>query len=392
MPRAIVVGAGIGGLTAALALRAVDIDVLVLERAEELSEVGAGISLWPNAIKVLRDLGIGTAIEKAGRPIEGGGLWDWRGRRIKGDTSAEFVERFGAPLVMIHRGVLQRLLRAALPGQTIRHGAEVGAGDQDGHHVHARLVTGGRETGDLVIGADGLHSRVRTAVARAEPPLWSGLVAWRGIAELDALPGPATLRPGEHWGPGALFGMARVDDERAYWWTSARASFEGASPNLERAALATRLGDWAAPIPQLVRATPASRIIRTGLYDRDPESRWSTGLIALLGDAAHPMLPFLGQGACQAIEDAAVLADSLRRGSGDLAGALELYARRRYKRVGWVVKRSRSLGRVAHLSGGLSATARNAVARATPASATLRHLRPLLAYEVNATEKGFELD
>jgi 2-polyprenyl-6-methoxyphenol hydroxylase-like FAD-dependent oxidoreductase len=367
----VIVGAGVGGLCAAIALRRSGLGVVVLERAAELREVGAGILLWPNAMRALRRLDVGAAVEEAGAVATQAGLHSSRGNPLGAGLLEELAARFDAPLVVVHRGLLQAILLDALDQGVLRLGAECVGVAQDAAGVTVRLADGSMEQGDLVVGADGLHSRVRTVLVGDGPPRYSGYTAWRGIVPLD-LSLAGRLRPGESWGRGCLFGVARLGGNQAYWWASARVG-EGAggSPAEEKAAVERRFGIWHDPIPELIDATLEQAIVRSSLYDRPPLPRWSAGRVGLLGDAAHPMLATLGQGACQAIVDAAVLGDAVGAGP-DVTVALQAYGARRASHAAAVVRRSRRAARLAHLRHPLAVAVRDACLRVTSPSALLQ--------------------
>lgn len=376
--RVIIVGAGIGGLTAAIALRRVGIEAQVFERAPELREAGAGISLWPNAVLPLRRLGVGEAIEAAGYPSTDSSLRSWTGEPLGPAVADRLEGTFGAPLVVVHRAALQGVLRAALPPDAVELGHEAVAIEQDGAGAAVHFSSGSHERGDLVVGADGIRSRVRAAVLSDGEPRYSGHTAWRGVVSMDPSLANQVLL-GESWGPASLFGVARLGGSQAYWWASVRAGkTRSGTADEEKDALLRRFARWHPTVSALIEATVPEAIIRTPLYDRRPSARWTEGRVALLGDAAHPMLPNLGQGACQAIEDAIALADALRA-EADPADALARYGAIRTKRANTIVRQSRQMARIAHLANPLAVAARNALLRASTPSATLRRLEPLLA-------------
>jgi 2-polyprenyl-6-methoxyphenol hydroxylase-like FAD-dependent oxidoreductase len=377
--RALVVGAGIGGLATAIALQRAGREVLVLERAPELREIGAGISLWPNAVQALRRLGVGDAVEAEGAPAHDAAFRSRRGAQLGASITNRLEERFGAPLILVHRARLQAVMRRALGAESIRLGAECAAVEQGDGEATVRLVGGGLERGAVVIGADGLHSRVRAALFADGPPRYAGITAWRGVVPLDD-----TLRRripgGESFGHGSLFGVARLNGSQAYWWASARrAESDGDEPAAEKSSLLRAFSGWHVPIPELIAATPPEAIIRTCLYDRHPLERLSLGRIALAGDAAHPMLPNLGQGACQAIEDAVVLSEELAA-TDDVVVALGRYSARRSRHTAGVVKASRQMSRIAHVRNPLAAGLRNTLLRASPPSMSLRRLEPIVGH------------
>jgi 2-polyprenyl-6-methoxyphenol hydroxylase-like FAD-dependent oxidoreductase len=373
----VIVGAGIGGLCAAIALRRLDLGVVVLERAGQLREVGAGICLWPNAMRVLRRLEVGAAVEEAGAVTTRASLRNARGDPLGRGLAHDPSARFDAPLVAVHRGLLQTILLAGLDQGILRLGAECVGVAQDAAGITVRLADGSTERGDLLVGADGLHSRVRAVLMGDGPPRYSGYTAWRGIVPLDpSLAG--RLRPGESWGRGCLFGVARLGGNQAYWWASARTGeAANGSPAEEKAAVERRFGGWHDPIPELIDATLEQAIVRGGLYERPALPSWSAGRVGLLGDAAHPMLAGLSQGACQAIEDAAALGDAVGAGS-DATVVLEAYGARRARAAAAVARRARRVARLAHLRHPLAVAARDAFLRVTPPPAlrsTIDHHR-----------------
>jgi 2-polyprenyl-6-methoxyphenol hydroxylase-like FAD-dependent oxidoreductase len=336
--------------------------VVVLEQATEMREVGAGVLLWPNAMRVLRRLELGAAIEDAGAVTADAVLRSSQGAPLGAGLAEKVVARFDAPAVVVHRGLLQTILLAALDQQVLRLGAKCVGVAQDAEGVTVSLADGSTEHGDLVVGADGLHSRVRTVLVGDGPPRYSGYTAWRGIVPLDRSLADR-LRPGESWGRGCVFGVAMLGGSQAYWWASARIDERvGGSPAEEKAAMEGRFRIWHEPIPELIDATLEQAIVRSCQYDRPPLKRWSAGRVGLLGDAAHPMLASLGQGACQAIEDAAALGDAVGAGS-DVTVALRAYGSRRAPHAAAVVRRSHRAARLAHLRLPLAVTARDALLR-----------------------------
>jgi 2-polyprenyl-6-methoxyphenol hydroxylase-like FAD-dependent oxidoreductase len=345
--RALVVGGGIGGLTAAVALRGAGFEVVVLERESEPREVGAGISLWPNAVNVLRQLGVGDAVEAVAVAQSEGGCRTWRGRRVADAPLAGTTARHGPPLLMLHRASLRAALSGALDRGVLQLSAECTSVDQDAKWVSVTLADGRSVQGDVVIGADGVHSRVRAVTFDAEAPRYSGFTAWRGIVPLDDMLA-SRIRPAESWSRGGLFGLTRLGGSQAFWYAIARApANEGGLAAEEKAILLRRFGYWHDPIPELIDATAVEAIVRTSLYDRPPLARWAAGRIALIGDAARGMLPNLAQGGWQAIEDGAALADALRASSDD--GALAAYDSQRREHAAKFARRERRLPRVAHL-------------------------------------------
>lgn len=358
---ALVAGAGIGGLTAAIALRRAGWQPLVLERAERFEPVGAGLSVMPNAVRCLRALGLADRIAAVPALHTSGSVHTWRGEPLASADTGQFEERFGAPMLIVHRAALHELLLDALQPGDVRLGATITGFDQDADGVSVRLADGGSARGELLIGADGLRSTIRAEVIGDGAPRYAGYLAWRGIAARDEVP-----VAGEFWGSGGLFGVVPLPGGLVYWFGTKRVPANGQDTPVQRKAeaLAT-FADWHPSVPALIDATPADAILRNDICDRSPRTGWSDGRVTLLGDAAHPMTPHLGQGACQAIEDAAVLGTCLSE-SDSVQAALIDYERRRYSRTARVVRLSRLAGRVAQTRNPLLRRGRDALLRRLP--------------------------
>jgi 2-polyprenyl-6-methoxyphenol hydroxylase-like FAD-dependent oxidoreductase len=362
---AVVAGGGIGGLAAAIALREAGLGVTVLERSPELQPIGAGLSIWPNGVRALRSLGLGGLADPAhARPAEGA-LRRADGSELAAFDAAELEARFGAPLVGLHRAHLLGglLARAEDAGAEIRWGGEVEAAEQG----RVRFTGDEAIEADLIVGADGINSVIRAAILGDENPRDSGIVAWRGVASGAA----ATAPPGEWWGPGSAAGVLPLAGDRTYWYVAYRGGI-GDAAELER-----RLEPFGPPIHAIVAATPERDRLCHGLYDRDPASHWSSGTLTLLGDAAHPMLPFLGQGACSALEDAVALGAALAD-SDSVEAALAAYEGERRPRTAKLVKGSRQAGKAALAESSVARAIRDRLVAVAPAGLRLRQLEPIV--------------
>ncbi|MGW2017884.1 FAD-dependent monooxygenase [Streptomyces sp. NPDC001927] len=375
---ATVVGGGIGGLAAAIALHRSGWRVEVLERAPRFTEIGAGISLWPNALRALDVLGLADTVRALGAVEASGGVRDRRGRWLSRTDTAELVRRFGHPLVVLHRAELLRALTEALPPECLRPGSEVTAVREDGDGLVVQHG-GGESRADLVIGADGLRSAVREALWPDAPaPRYAGYTAWRMVTEPLAEPpaeGAAT------WGRGERFGYTALPGGRMYCFATASLppGTGTAAGSTEHAELLRRFGSWPDPIPALLAAVPADAVLRHDLYELPPLPSFVRGRVALLGDAAHAMTPNLGQGACQALEDAVTLAACLD-GTPDVTAALRSYDRLRRPRTQAVARRSARLGAIGQLAWPPAVFLRDVAARLTPERATLRSMTPVLGW------------
>jgi 2-polyprenyl-6-methoxyphenol hydroxylase-like FAD-dependent oxidoreductase len=360
----VIVGGGIGGLSAAIALRQAGHDVIVLERAERLDPIGAGISLFGNAMRGLGRLGVRDAVAERGAPATYSAALTSAGR-VLSEIPRDLIE--GA--VAVHRGDLQAVLADAAGG--VRLGAEVTSVEQD-DGVAARLADGSEERGDLLVGADGLASLVRTTFSRATPR-YAGYTAWRGVAPVAVAAGRWT----ESWGTGARFGLLDIGGGRTYWFATKNApEGEGDEPGGRKAEILARFSKWHDPIAHVVEATSEEAILRNDVYDLEPFSPWHSGRVVLLGDAAHATTPGIGQGAAQAIEDAVVLAECLME--DDLATTLARYEERRIPRTARVLKLSRQADRMGQLDKPLASLVRNMLVRMAPASAQQRQLGPIV--------------
>ncbi|HEY1323259.1 MAG TPA: FAD-dependent monooxygenase [Streptosporangiaceae bacterium] len=322
--RAVVAGAGIGGLTAAVALRRQGWDVTVFERALALEPVGAGLGLGPNALHALDAIGLGDAVRRFSAVQGHGGLRHAGGGWLVRTDLGELAARFGDPQLVALRADLVGLLAGSLPSGTLRTGVTVTGVDAGDANRMARVRTSaGDLDAELVVAADGIGSRLRALLFPDHPgPRYSGYTTWRFVA--PALPrGTSRAEPAETWGKGEVFGVLPLADGpgqgSVYCYASAPAP-PGVRHDDEASELKRRFGRWHDPIPGLIGAVSPDRVLHDDVYwIADPLPAYHRGRVALLGDAAHAMTPHLGQGACQAIEDAFVLASVA--GPGTVAGA-----------------------------------------------------------------------
>jgi 2-polyprenyl-6-methoxyphenol hydroxylase-like FAD-dependent oxidoreductase len=372
--RAIVIGGGIGGLAAGIALRRAGVDAHVYERTAVLSEVGAGVSLWANALRALSSLGVLEAVRAGGVVDAVGAVQTHEGRTLSRVPLDELRQQVGDVCLVAHRAELQSALAEALGPEHITFSAAAATVTGTESEVIARFADGRDARADILVGADGLRSVVRAMMHGADPPTYAGYTAWRAVVPFDH----ARLVPGESWGAGARFGQIPMSGDRVYWFATENAPEGSKAEEGERAHLLGLFRGWHAPIEDLLRATDERLILRNDIYDRPVLRTWGRGRVTLLGDAAHPMTPNLGQGACQALEDAVALGESMSNHDDDPANALRAYEARRIARVNPIVMQSRRLGVMAQWEHPLAVMARNLLASHVPAGVQLRQMAALL--------------
>jgi salicylate hydroxylase len=375
-----VIGGGIGGLAAALALHHAGMDVDVYEQAPELNEVGGGIQVAPNAARILYRLALGPSLDRhAVRGVEmHQRRWD-DGRTLqKAPLNPLCGELYGAPHLTMHRADLQTIIAEGLPRERIHLGHRLVGFDDSGDRVNAVFDNGSTATADVLVGADGIHSTVRTLLFGAEAPQFAGCVAYRGLVPAERIADLGLARGSQSWlGPGAhlvhyfvsggrllnFVGWTEHDTWNREDWTD-RATAERALAAFE---------GWHPQIRRIISAADTCFI--WALFDRDPLPRWSVGRVTLLGDACHPMYPFMAQGAAQAIEDGAALA-ALLAGGGDPVAMLQRYEQIRLPRVTRLQEMSRANKHRYHMQDGPEQEARDAAMAATRERApeTLRWL------------------
>jgi 2-polyprenyl-6-methoxyphenol hydroxylase-like FAD-dependent oxidoreductase len=355
--RALVVGGGIGGLAAGIALRRVGIDVVVLEQTDELRAVGAGLALAANALAALDRIGVGSDVRARGESAERLLALKPNGRPLVELRLA------GREMLGVHRADLQEVLARELGG-ALQLGVACTGFREDGAHVSVKASRGDEITADVVVGADGLHSKTRAWLLGDERPSYAGYVGWRAVTQFDDERTHGRMT--ETWGRGVRFGLIPISGGKLYWFVSESRS-EPDAPLVagRRDELARVVAGWHEPIEAAVASTSEDVIVGTGIYWRKPSPTWGRGRVTLLGDAIHPMTPDLSQGAAQALEDAVVLAASLRDADDPVAG-LRAYETARRKRTARIVKRSRAAGRLAQSSGALAAGLRDLLMGSLP--------------------------
>lgn len=361
----LIAGAGIGGLALGCALQKAGIAFEIFERAPSFDNVGAGIVMQTAAMLALRHLGLDEAVARAGHELKRG-----TGKNAAGAVlSSTQLDEFDAPSIAIHRARLQATLLGAIDATHVHTGREVVGFEQDSHAVHALFSDGSRASGALLIGADGLHSATRRQLLGDTPLRYAGYTSWRGVAPVAAANPHEVF---EIWGRGLRFGIVPIADDETYWFAVANAP--AGEKDAQRGMLLQRFAGFGESARAILAATPEERIFRTDISDRKPVSTWSQGRVSLLGDAAHPTTPNLGQGGCMAIEDAVVLAHCLGK-HDTFTSALQAYERKRVPHTTKIVDASWQFGRIAQLEGGFTTWLRDLALRATPQSQIRARLR-----------------
>ena len=367
--RAVIVGAGIGGLATAIALDRAGIESLVIERASELREAGFGLVIAANAVTALRSLGLADEVAARGARVRLAEVRNPRGELL---TRIEY-ERLGWETYGILRSALQQVMISAVPEKRLRLGATCTGATESG-----RVFLDGDEVdADVVVGADGIRSAVRRSLFGEERLRYGGHRAWRAGTRLDDE--RVRDRFVEVWGVGGGFGFGPAGRDHVYWYCFEAVPEATPPPDRPREAFLRRYGSWFDPIPALIEATPDDAIQPAFTYDRRPSRSWGRGRVTLVGDAAHPMKPNIGQGAAQALEDAVVLASCLSS-SGDPERALRSYERQRIRRTNSVVRASRQAGWAAEVTSPRAARVRDAAIKALPDRVAVALQRRILEY------------
>lgn len=366
----LIAGGGVGGMTTALALAQRQIPVVLFEQAADFSDVGAGIQLSPNCSRVLRTLGLTKELDEQGFLPQHTQFRHWHSGKIISETSLgkSAEQTYGAPYYHFHRSDLLNLLLQAAKTQPLiqlKLNSRIESIEQIDDSVRV-LVNGETHTGSALIGADGIHSKVRESLFGAESPTFTGNVAWRALVPTSSLPANL-IQPAATawWGPGKHFvhyyvrGGTMVNCVcvvESKEWQDESWNINGHFPDL-----AAEFADWHPTINTLLANANKKNLYKWGLFDRPPMVQWSIGRITLLGDACHPTLPFMAQGAAMAIEDAAVIAGCLNQ-TQDPTSAFLRYEKLRKKRTAMIQQLSRRNAKVFHLKG-IAAWARNRAAK-----------------------------
>lgn len=340
-----IIGAGIGGLTFALAALRRGLSVRIFEQAPKIEAVGAGISIAPNSLKVLHKLGLEQDLAELGCYPRAGIIRDGAtGEALSETAFDDYRDHFGAPYLQIHRADLHEVILRAASGLTTRLLAtdhQLSALAQDAEGVELGFANGARMRAEVVVGADGLKSRTRAALFGERPARYTGVVAWRGTVPTHQLPKESRLMDSNVWAlPNRSIVQHPVCAGREMHFSGLASDQPWTEESWTvRSSVDELVGvfeGFAAPIMNVLTGLRPDAVYKWALHDRDPLPTWVKGRVALLGDAAHPMLPFLAQGASMAIEDAWVLATALGGDMANIEDKLQSYVAVRHPRATFV--------------------------------------------------------
>ena len=371
--RVMIIGAGIGGLTAAVALRRAGRDVTVFEKMDSLKEYGAGFTMNSNAVSAVRELGLGEKVEEQGAELKRFVHHTKDGKVLTEWPTVNISRNVGAPIIGIGRPHVQRILADAFDAE-VRFDYECVGMEQDGTGVTARFANGNEERGAVLVGADGSRSTVRPLLDPVERR-YSGYTTWLAFADFTDFP---EATHGQWYGRKLVLGAHPIGGGKTYWYAGLTAPPGGQDADPKQAVLQL-FSDWAEPLPSLLQATDVKNIARSDIYDLPRRDSWGRGRVTLLGDAAHSMVPALGQGACQAIEDGVILARHLGGGQDD-AAAIRAYETERIERTWPMVRRAGRLGKLMQGDNALIGAVRNNFFRFSPTNRVMKDYEKFLRF------------
>ncbi|MCW5821541.1 MAG: FAD-dependent monooxygenase [Cyanobacteria bacterium TGS_CYA1] len=371
-------GAGIGGLAAAISLRKVGYLVDIFEKSPNLQEVGAGIVLYPNAVNALKQMGVYVQISQIASFPTVARYLNSKGKVLVEMNMNDFEP--GSEAITIHRLNLQKVLcDAALSlGAQIHFNKECWTLEQDTDTVTLHFSDDTKTQTDIVIGADGIHSKIRKNLINDGEPRYTGSFAWRGVTSSQvSYPSNQSLLI---FGRGKQFGATPVGSGRVYWFAT-MSDEKGHQDRRTKQDVLKFFGDWTDPVNELIDATKDSEILTHNLYDRDPVLKWGEGRVTILGDAAHPMTPFMGQGGCQSLEDAIALGHCMKVNQNPVE-ALRQYEKLRQERTSDFVYQSRKSEAMSMTTSRISTMLRDAILPMVPSKLIAKQLHTLANYKM----------
>ena len=358
-----IIGAGIGGLTLAIALQKKGIEVEIFEATSAFRKVGAGIVLAMNAMQIYQRLGLAEQLKTSGNCLDKMAITNADLKVMAGNELAYFEGKYNLNNVAIHRATLHEILLSKLQNVPLHLDKKLKKVEERVDGIYLEFLDGSKHQSDVVIGADGIHSGVRQSIFPQAKERFAKQLCWRGVASFKLEKGMEyTMR--EAWGSGRRFGIVPIENDQVYWF--ACASYQkNATKEFKEVDLGELFSNFNPLVAQLIKATPSDQIIEAELSDLEILKTWHKGKICLMGDAAHATTPNMGQGANQAIESAWVLADCLAK-EADCKTAFEAYQNIRQAKAIQIIKTSWQIGQLAHLKNPVLTTFRNTMVRITP--------------------------
>lgn len=369
-----IIGAGIGGLTLALALEKQGIEAEIFEATPVFKSVGAGIVLAINAMQIYKRLELVEALQAQGNTIESMHITSPQLKPYSSSTLLPFEKKFGVGGLTIHRAALHKVLRAALKKTTIHLGKRLLHSQNKGNNYQLEWADGTHTTANILVGADGIHSQVRGTLFPATEERFAKEWCWRGVCEYD-MGSMDTNAVYEAWGKGCRFGMVPLKDKQVYWFACANVTEQNAKA-IDQQGLRTLFEPFHSVIGQLIAHTPDHCFLLNQLSDLPNNKQWHQGNCCLMGDAAHATTPNMGQGANQAIESAWVLAEQLAKHQ-KVSNAFDAYQTIRQGKVQKIIQTSWQIGKLAQVENPILRGIRRTILALTPASITQQQMEQI---------------
>ncbi|RNI22362.1 FAD-dependent monooxygenase [Rufibacter latericius] len=358
-----IIGGGIAGLTTAIALQHLGIEAHVYDAAPRFEPVGAGLALAANAIKGFQRLNIAEEVMAEGNCLDGFHIFDAEGKLINRTDSRAISDKYGLDNFVIHRAALHQVLVRQLPENTLHANKRAVRTSSSQEGITVQFQDGDHLLFDYLLVADGINSNIRKQLLPQSQPRYAGYTCWRAVIEN---PGLESIYASETWGKAGRVGWTPLKGNKIYWFACINApENDPRMKDMQVEDLVRHFGQYHAPIPDLFRHTQPDQLLWHDLYDLAPLPQFAFPNILLLGDAGHATTPNMGQGACQAVEDAVVFADELKK-DYDFPLAAQRFEKRRMPRTQWITRQSRFLGEVAQSQNPVYMKARNFALRHLP--------------------------
>lgn len=380
MNKITILGGGIGGLSTAIALQKIGLDVVVYESAPQIKPLGAGLALAANAIKSLQEIGLYEKILPYGKLLDKLIILDQLGGIITQTDTSKIRSLYGIDNFTIHRADLHKVLVEALKPNTLILGKSLKSFKQNSASVQLEFTDGSSADTQYLIAADGINSLVRQQLLPKSEKRYSGYTCWRGVVDTSLAKVDYNIAT-ETWGTKGRFGIVPLKGNRTYWFATVNAEKNSQKmKDMSPIGLKLQFANYHEPIADLLLNTSGDKMIWSDIYDIAPVKQFAFNNILLLGDAAHATTPNMGQGACQAIEDAVHLMYILKKET-ELQKAFKLFEAKRVKKTSWIITNSSRIGKIGQLENPILIAARNAALRLAPESTTINRLKKI--YEVD---------